>query len=356
MLIRRNTFNIIKRTYRSSTICYNILDDLILNKKNIVKTPNDSPPFQKFNRFRPSPSKAQEKSNNTYRNDYSRNNQLKFYISSASESAQAAIREIILRVQEISPDFQVRYLNADSNRIEISHLARVVNSLDLAKSGITCIEFEDELPLIKLCKIEVMLKGYGDKLAKIKEEELLAMGSTKTQHAIRSRAKAASKRSAEKVVSFRWGINIGDLANQKKSEIMKRLSKGENLSIKFQTNTTKGYDSDASHLSHTYRDKESYELELKKRELVKQTIESILAELPCTWTFEGNIETKCAYKLIANKMALPVEKKEQTKATEEKEQVKKPNLAQKLEVKHQERKDQKSEEDLDALYSFKIED
>ncbi|EGW31435.1 uncharacterized protein SPAPADRAFT_61997, partial [Spathaspora passalidarum NRRL Y-27907] len=275
MLVRQSTYNIIKRTYKNSTICFNLFKDF--NHDDNSHKPRQSAgksQFEKFNRFR-THSESQEiprrqerwnKSDNK-RSNRDNNRPRKFFIHSGTESCQNAIRSIVLRVQEISPDFKVQYLNPETNSIEVLHLADIVNSMDLTKQGITCVELDDNYPLVKLCKVHEMTKVYSDKLAKIKEQELLAMGSKKTAYAIQSREKALSKRSAEKVISCKWSINTSDLLNQKKNEILKRLSKGENLQVRFQTNSNRGFDTDSSHVSHMHRNEDDYNLELKKREL-----------------------------------------------------------------------------------------
>ncbi|KAG5419249.1 AIM23 [Candida metapsilosis] len=301
---------------------------------------------------------------------------LQTILDTGSESAQNALKSILARIQRLQPlDKPVQYVSPTQGLITCP-IQQVLEGLDLSSQGLQLIEREatnngsstaSVIPLIKRIKIQEMLKSYNDELAEAKELELLNMGSKKTIKALDNKLRAKQKKSSEKQIMIKWSISLNDLTNQKQVEIDNRLRKESgkiviylihnkkapmNLKITdIFKNSRSGDDADVA---------ESMDIELRKRGKVKETLENILNSLECKWTSEGDVESRMVYSITSTASDVSTSATATAKASEEN--------SQKSTDSHQQKKKQKAktvtnkseskvdEEDLDALYSFKIED
>lgn len=301
---------------------------------------------------------------NKYNNNNNNRRKLaRFEFNTGSLQAQNALKSIITKVHSYDSTYKVKYLDPDTKKIRNIHLVDVVNHLDLTVNGIIMIAPKDagELPLIKHISTADMLKNYNDELAALKEQELISKGSFTMQKILQNRLKVEKKKSAIKALNMQWSISIGDLKNQKKSEIESRLLRGENFNIyvKAKNNRYNNIDDldlpEGEQLSNDitknnkFRDEDELTLELKKRGMVLTSLQEILDELPCQYDIKGRVETSLLIPLVST--AKPADEvktcevKKSPKAEKAKQRQEKQQAAKKV-----------SEEDLDALYLFKIED
>ncbi|CAN3371628.1 hypothetical protein DIURU_003705 [Diutina rugosa] len=266
------------------------------------------------------------------------NRRVRFANESGSEQSRAALKWLVSQVHQVSPSYRVKLL--DQGKPQPADFVEIANSLNLKQQGVQVIK-QDEGVLVKLVKVEDMVKTYSNHLAQVREQELVASGNLKMQRILANRAKAERKKSASKVVSFKWSISLSDLKEQKRTELMGRLNKGEHFTVELASRKRRP------------RDEDEWQLELKKRELVFDTVESILAELPCSVELEeSSLEEKVVLKVTPTAAATqPTVTEPAVTATPKK--AKKQQKAQPVAAKPQEKK---NEDDLDAMYSFKIDD
>lgn len=295
---------------------------------------------------------------------------LRFKFESGTPQAQDAVKDLIVSIHGLSSSYKVNYLNPENQQLERKFLHDIVNNTNFSQSGITFIHPSgaDTLPIVKLCEVQQMITSYSRKLAQKKERELLNLGSTAAIRAANQRLKAEKKKSATKVMTMSWSISPGDLTNQKRSEIVKRLNKnesfiiyiGERSSLNSVKRSADKLDGVLNTMSETDEGENLYQestydvddgefnLELKKKELVVENLKEILEECQCQYDITGNIHSRLAIKCSAS----PNRKTETSVVPNGKELRKQ----KKLKKVKEEPKKTVSEDDLDSLYLFKIED
>lgn len=289
---------------------------------------------------------------------------VKFNFDTGSEKAKSALKEIITKVQKLGTSYKVNFVNPESNRLAEMHLVDIVNTTDLNKHGLLVIEpkTETELPLIRLIDVKDMVKEYSDRLAAIKEKELLALGSFAAQRAMNQRMQAEKKKGATKILTLSWSISVSDLANQKKNEIMKRVNKGdkfiifvgEKSSLYSARNSSDKEDSilkqlDTSRTKWDRMDEDELTLEMKKRELVLERLTELLEESGSKYEVSGNLDAR---------MMFNVSPKAKSNADVDEAELSPKELkrARKLGREKEKTRNKVDEEDLDSLYLFKIEE
>lgn len=291
---------------------------------------------------------------------------VKFNFDTGSEKAKMALKDIITKVKELSTSYKVNYVSPESNKLTQMHFVDLVNSTDFNKDGLLVIEpkTEGEFPLIRLIGVQDMIKEYSDKLAAIKEKELLDLGSYAAKRAMNQRMQAEKKKSTTKVLTLSWAISVSDLIHQKKNEIMKRINKGEKFiifigeksSLYSARKSAEKEDSilkqlDTSRTKWDRMDEDELSLEMKKRELVLEKLKELLDEAECKYDVSGNLDARMMLNLTP-KVQTAVKKDESELSPRELKRLKKQTSA----------KDKGgarskiAEDDLDSLYLFKIED
>lgn len=291
---------------------------------------------------------------------------VKFNFDTGSEKAKMALKDIITKVKELSTSYKVNYVSPESNKLTQMHFVDLVNGTDFNKDGLLVIEpkTEGEFPLIRLIGVQDMIKEYSDKLAAIKEKELLDLGSYAAKRAMNQRMQAEKKKSATKVLTLSWAISVSDLIHQKKNEIMKRINKGERFiifigeksSLYSARKSAEKEDSilkqlDTSRTKWDRMDEDKLSLEMKKRELVLEKLKELLDDAECKYDVSGNLDARMMLNLTP-KVQTAVKKDESELSPRELKRLKKQTSA----------KDKGgarskiAEDDLDSLYLFKIED
>ena len=240
------------------------------------------------------------------------------------------------------------------------HLVDICNCLDLKQNGLILIPPKNDAEpcMVKQTTNIEMIRNYSEELAVLKEKELLEKGSVTALKALKQRQKAEKKKSAIKSLQMFWHISVGDLKNQKRSEIQSRLSKGESFNIYVKSKGGPAFEDleddfkgDDITKSAKYRDEDALSLELKKREMIYNVLQEILQELPCQYEVKGSVETRLLIPITPTDVC-------KTETEIKKSELKKNARAQKQKQK-QDKKQQKvikDESDLEALYLFKIED
>lgn len=298
---------------------------------------------------------------------------LRFKFETGTPQAQDAVKNIIVSIHAISSSYKINFLDPETQQIERKLLHDVVNTTDFAELGLTFIHPSgtETVPLVKFCTVQQMIGNYSRKLAQQKEKELLELGSSAAIRAANQRSKAERKKSATKVMTMSWSISPGDLTNQKRSEILNRLNKNEPFIIYIgERSSLSSFKKSADKIDgvlntmtdaeeedvgfHRTRDNMDgeFNLELKKKELVVEKLKEILEECQCQYEVSGNIHSRLAIKCSA----LPNRAKETTEAVSSKDLKKQKKAKEQKEKKAKEQKKTVSEDDLDSLYLFKIED
>lgn len=282
-----------------------------------------------------------------------------FEFQSGSVQAQAALKDLIMQIKDVSPQYKVRYVNPNTGKIDRTHLVNVANELDLTKFGLIIVGASDEVPMVKQVKVADMISKYTDRLALQKEKELLEMGSRTAQKVVNQRLRVEKKKSALKVLEIKWKISIADLKNQKTNEIARRIDKGEKFTIYIKSKNQRDDLADqeedeestgsSNNILYGKMDEEELSIELKRREMVYTTVLEILDELPCSYKVEGKLETRLSIHVQPEKKEVQPERKD-TKA-EEKDAKK-----EKKTKKEKKKKEKLEDQDLDAMYLMKIED
>lgn len=299
---------------------------------------------------------------------------LRFKFETGTPQAQDAVKDIIVSIHSINSSYKVNFLNPGTQQIERKLLHDVVNTTDFAESGLTFIHpsGNETVPLVKFCTVQQMVGNYSRKLAQKKEKELLELGSSAAIRAANQRSKAEKKKSATKVMTMSWSISPGDLTNQKRAEILKRLNKNEPFVIyigdRSSLYSVKRSADKIDGVLNTMNDAEvegtgyqrardnvedgEFNLELKKKELVVEKLKEILEECQCQYEVSGNIQSRLAFKCSA----LPNRVKETTETVSSKDLRKQKKAKEQKEKKVKGQKRIVSEDDLDSLYLFKIEE
>ncbi|CAN3365053.1 hypothetical protein DICA1_C04126 [Diutina catenulata] len=283
------------------------------------------------NRFRDQMEKPYGKSRAQHRSSATHHTRRpRFEFTTGTEQQKEALKWIVGRVHELKTEYKVDFL--EQGQIKRRDFVGIANSVDLKQNGVQLI-VKDGFPLIKLVKPEEMLRTYSDHLAAVREQELLQQGNSKMLKIVQNRMKQERKKSAQKQVTMKWSISVSDLKAQKRNELVSRVEKGEPFIVEL-----------SSRRNQEAYDEEAWVIELKKRELVFDTLEGILTELPCSFEFDqGTLEGKLSLKVA------PTQQPKQAKKVEEAPKKQK-------KVKSAKPVQKKQEEDLDAMYSFKLED
>lgn len=288
---------------------------------------------------------------------------VRFNFDSGSEKAKSALKDIITRVQKLGTSYKVNFVSPESNKLASMHLVDIVNSTDFDKNGLLVIDpkTEGELPLIRVIKVQDMLKEYSDKLAAIKEKELLELGSFAAKRALNLRMQAEKKKGATKILTLSWSISVSDLVNQKKNEIMKRVNKGEKFiifvgeksSLYSARNSSEKEDGILKQLGSSRTkwdrmDEDELTLELKKRELVLEKLKELLDEAESKYEVSGALEARMMLNVTPKAKSIASQETEKELTARELKKLKK--LAKPKE------KVKVDEDELDSLYLFKIQD
>ncbi|RKP32607.1 hypothetical protein METBISCDRAFT_21294 [Metschnikowia bicuspidata] len=297
--------------------------------------------------------------------DKGRNRTMRFENQTGSARTQQALREIILKVKQASPRFQVT-LRDENGKLSNVHLLEVTNALDLREEGLKLIDTHSTsgLPMVTKVPAKDMLQAYSDALAAQVEEQLLASGNARAQKVLRNRLLMHRKKSAVKMVNLAWAISSSDLQNQKRKEIEKRIGSGERFTIVLgdksgRLNINRELEDDAelsaepevpvrsSLLSFS---EEKYDLELQKRQKVLANVEMILAELRCKKSLSGHLERQIFVDVE------PIVQQDKTESKQKKEQLSSKEQRWLARMEKSAESHRKEDVDPDALYQFKIED
>ncbi|GEQ69139.1 hypothetical protein JCM33374_g2810 [Metschnikowia sp. JCM 33374] len=291
-----------------------------------------------------------------------------FDFSTGSERAQEALKNLIMKVKEKSSNYYVNYVDPATKKFLTVSLASLVNKLDLKKEGIRVLPPQGEgYPIIRVIPVTEMMQAYVDELAEIKQKELLDMGSSRAIRAAAMRAQAEKKKSATKILTLSWSISVSDLLNQKKNEIEKRLKKddklvvfvGEKGSLSGARMNVEKEDAfvkqlNSSNTNWERMDEEENLLEMKKREMIFAKLQEMLHDLGCKMDISGNLDTRMMIKISSQgKHTNDTASDETQLSAKELKRLKKLEKA-KERAKAKEKK--LAEEDIDSLYSLKIED
>lgn len=290
-----------------------------------------------------------------------------FRMSTGTEQAQNAVRHLIRKVHQVSPHYKVKFVEPQTGKLDQRHLSSVVNNINFHEQGLYMVlsPNNNDFPLIKINKTHEMIKLYSDELAMQRERELLVRGSAAAQKALRQRDKAEKKKSAAKVLNLSWNIGLGDLAKQKKDEIQRRLAKGGRLAIEVGDKRRSRYNfsaedeenEDASADEETIADDghSEHDFEMKRREMIVEEICKIAEESNCSLEKYGSIKARIALICIPKVNSLSSKKNDTAEASQR--DLKNQRMRAKQKQKQEERISQskKEENDLDAMYNFKIE-
>lgn len=298
---------------------------------------------------------------------------LRFNITTGSDQAQNALRSLISKIHGFRNSYNVKFVDPTLNRMEIKHLASIVNLLDLSKNGIYVVPpaKEKDFPIVKVNAVYEMIKSYSDALALERERELLQKGSVIAQKVIRLRDRAEKKKSATKVLTLSWRISLSDLENQKLAEIQKKLKKGEKFLIYIGEKNSlysarKNADKEGGIIDSTKNnvlelDEQTFEdmdqdvvFELKRRQMIVQKIQEYLQSEKATAEVTGELESRIIISCTSN-----IKPSESSK--EEADVCSKEHKRQRMLMKQKQREEEakqkmlKDEDELDSLYLFKIE-
>ncbi|KAI5961001.1 AIM23 [Candida pseudojiufengensis] len=280
-------------------------------------------------------------------------------LEKGSESSQNAIKSILTKLYNLNTNYEVEIITETG--LKKCKIQEILADLNLQKQGIQLIlRDNNQLPIIKFIKIQEMLKNYNDELAESKELELLKIGSIKTIKSLDNKLKLKQKQSMDKNFLIKWSISINDLINQKFNELIKTLKKHQKLNLFIISNKSISFNNNPN-ITNLIKDNDQLSLEIKKRQLIKDKIENYLIKLSedsnvkCKWNLiDGDINTRLHYNISCiNQSSIESNSKEKIDVTPEVKPVK----IKKAQTQTQEKAKSKIDEDeLDSLYSFKIED
>lgn len=334
------------------------------------RTGSTSSPSSKTNRFASKyskgPGSAQPHGKKPFRSNHQqpKTKTVKFRFDSGSEKAKDALKDLIKRVHGYGTNYQVNLVDPQSNKLKKTHLVEVANSTDLSSDGFLVVGplSPGELPLVKVIKVQEMLKDYSNRLALAKEQELLQLGSYVAKRVINKRMQAEKKKSATKMLALSWSISVSDLMHQKKNEIMKRATNnekfvvfvGEKESLYGARNSVEKEDGLASQLGTSRTkwdrmDEDQLAIEMKKREMIFGKLEELLVECECKYEVSGTLDAR---------MMLNVSPKPSTAKADEKgpevtaRELKRERKAARSKAEPPKKK--VDEDDLDSLYLIKI--
>lgn len=333
------------------------------------KQASSSPP--KANRFASKYSKGpgsaqQGKKPFRSNNQQPKTKTLKFRFETGSEKAKEALKHLIKRVHGYGTNYQVNFVDPQSNKLKKTHLVEVANSTDLNTNGFLVVGplAPGELPLVRLIKVQEMLKDYSDKLALAKEKELLELGSAVAKRVINKRMQAEKKKSATKMLALSWSISVSDLMHQKKNEIVKRVSNnekfvifvGEKESLYGARNSVEKEDGLASQLGTSRTkwdrmDEDQLAIEMKKREMIFAKLEQLLEECECKYDVSGSLDARMMLNVSPKPNAARTTEKAPEISSKELKRERKAARS-----KPEPAKKKIDEDDLDSLYLIKIVD
>ncbi|CAX43042.1 uncharacterized protein yjl131c homologue, putative [Candida dubliniensis CD36] len=318
----------------------------------------------------------------------------KIKFNNGTESARNAIEEIINRIYKLQKNYQIQLIT--NSGLKNYHLSEILQNLDLSINGLQLIDKStsttttttttttnnggNELPLIKIITVREMINQYSTYLNNLKQLELIKLGSLKTLKTLDIKLKLEQKKSTTKEILIKWSINNNDFKLQKTNEIKKLIGNGnggKNFLINMvynKRNINKSIDTIYKYQckGDEIEEKNLIEIELQRRQLLINNLQSLLTELNCKWIIEGDINTKMTFNVTPS-----ISQSTTTTTTQEQEQEdyndieeKKLNRTERKKRKSQQQQQQQQqqqsktnttkkdedEEDLDALYSFKIED
>lgn len=313
-----------------------------------------------------------QRDGNSYGNSYgarrSEPSRPVFNITTGSERAQLALKNLIMKVQSKSSNYEVHYVDPETKKFLTVGLHGLVNKLDLSKEGIKVLPPQGEgHPIIRIIPVSEMLEAYVDELAAIKQQELLDMGSSRALRAATMRAQAERKKSATKILTLSWSISVSDLLNQKRNEIEKRLKKddklvifvGEKSSLSGARLNAEKEDALEKQLKTSdtkwdRMDEEENLLEMKKREMIFGKLQELLEELQCKMDISGTMDARMMIKISStNKQTENAGGQEKELSPKELKRLKK---LEKAKERAQAKERKLADEDIDSLYLLKIED
>lgn len=324
----------------------------------------------KTNRFASKYSKGQGSAQSHTKKPYRSNNQapktktLKFRFDSGSEKAKDALKDLIKQVHGYGTNYQVNLVDPLSNKLRKTHLVEVANSTDFNTNGFLVVGplSPGELPLIKLIKVQEMLKEYSNRLAVAKEKELLALGSSVAKRVINKRMQAEKKKSATKMLALSWSISASDLLHQKKNEVLKRVANnekfiifvGEKESLYGARNSVEKEDGLASQLGTSRTkwdrmDEDQLAIEMKKREMIFAKLEELLVECECKYEVSGTLDARMMLNVTPKPNAVRPEETETQVLSKALKRERKAARSKPEPVKKK-----IDDDDLDLLYLFKI--
>ena len=243
----------------------------------------------------------------------------KIKFDNGTELARNAIEEIINRVYQLQRNYQIQLIT-DSG-LKKCHLSEILQKLDLSINGLQLIDksttttatttttttntSDEDLPLIKIITVRDMINQYSTYLNNLKQLELIKLGSSKTLKTLDIKLKLEQKKSTTKEILMKWSINNNDFKLQKTNEIKKLINNnggnGKSFLINMvynKRNTNKPIDTIFKRRSNTEEDEqELIEIELQRRQLLIENLQSLLTELNCKWTIEGDINTKMTFNV-----------------------------------------------------------
>ncbi|KAI5952536.1 AIM23 [Candida jiufengensis] len=356
---------------------------LLLSRRGLSTTTSNLKPFNNHSNYKSSSNKSssilssnrfQEQYNKSKTNNSNHNNKrvprpshqnsnhrtsnnhnrfdLQKILETGSESSQNALKSILTKLYNLNTNYQIQQVTDQG--LSTCKIHEILKDLNLQKQGIQLIERDDKLPLVKIIKIQEMLKSYNDELAESKELELLKIGSTKTMKILDNKLKSKQKKSSDKQFIIKWNISINDLKNQKFNELEKLLKKNGKFNLYIITNKNISFMNNPN-IKDIIKDHDQLNLEIRKRELIKDKIETYLNELTesplkCKWNLiDGDVNTRLQYGISS--VVKPTEINEPKPEIQEIEPIK----VQKSQPRQTQQK-KIEEDDLDSLYSFKIED
>lgn len=326
----------------------------------------------------------------------------KIKFNNGTELARNAIEEIINRIYKLQKNYQIQLIT--NSGLKNYHLSEILQNLDLSINGLQLIDKStsssttttttttstnnggNELPLIKIITVRDMINQYSTYLNNLKQLELIKLGSLKTLKTLDIKLKLEQKKSTTKEILIKWSINNNDFKLQKTNEIKKLISNsngnsngGKNFLINMvynKRNINKSIDTIYKYQckGDEIEEKNLIEIELQRRQLLINNLQSLLTELNCKWIIEGDINTKMTFNVTPS-ISQSTTTTTTTTTTQEQEQEqedyndieeKKLNRTERKKRKSQQQQQQQNktnttkknedEEDLDALYLFKIED
>lgn len=298
--------------------------------------------------------------------------QQRFRITTGSDQARAAFQALIRKIKLYDTRDRIRYVDPISGAVSTCNLVQVANAQNLAETGLMFIppSQDSDLPLVKTIPVESMIKSYSTELAAQKERELLEKGSSAALRSVKQRLKLEKKRLATKQLLMTWKISMGDLKNQKGDEIQRRIARNEKFvidirnkqrrSIETEVVENEEEDTESDNAKYTnirysraFEDEQDLNIELKRREMVRDGVIEILENLPCTFEVNGDIALRVFISVVPNVPEPVSGKKEIAKETVSEKELRRQRRAQ---LKKQPKTLSKETQDLDLLYALSIED